>query len=115
MALVGLAATFLPQEILGHFGIHSHVAAQVAVQIMGALYLGFAMLNWMARANLIGGIYSRPVAVGNVLHFSVAALALIKAMMTTNGEPVVVTAAVIYSAFALLFARVLLVHPADAN
>lgn len=115
MALAGLAASFLPQELLGYAGMPADAVAQVAVQIAGALYLGFAMLNWMARANLIGGIYSRPVAVGNFSHFAIAAIALVKAAIAAQGQPAIVAAAVIYSVFALLFARVVFFHPAGDN
>ena len=47
-------------------------------QACGVLYLGFAILNWMAKDDLIGGIYSRPVAMGNFLHFFTIAMALVK-------------------------------------
>jgi hypothetical protein len=112
MALAGLAASFLPQELLGYAGQPADAVAQVAVQIAGALYLGFAMLNWMARANLIGGIYSRPVAVGNFSHFAIAAIALVKAAMAAQGQLTIVAAAVVYGIFAVLFARVVFFHPA---
>jgi hypothetical protein len=115
MALAGLAASFLPQELLGYAGLPADAVAQVAVQIAGALYLGFAMLNWMARANLIGGIYSRPVAVGNFSHFTIAAIALVKAAWAAQGQQVIVAAAVVYGIFALLFARVVFFHPAGDN
>ena len=39
-----------------------------------ALYLGFASLNWMAKDNLIGGIYSPPVAIGIFFAISMALL-----------------------------------------
>ena len=77
MGALGLAATFLPQEIAAYLG--ASTTLPLLIQILGALYLGFAMLNWMARTSLIGGIYSRPVASGNLVHFVVGALALAKA------------------------------------
>jgi hypothetical protein len=66
----------------------------------------------MARANLIGGIYSRPVAIGNFSHFAIAAIALVKAAMVVQGQSAIVAAAVVYGIFALLFARVVFFHPA---
>jgi hypothetical protein len=111
MAALGLLATFLPQEILAHAGADPRGFAVPAVQVAGALYLGFAILNWMAQGNLIGGIYSRPVAVGNLCHFAVAALALLKAVVAGQyGLPMVLGAAA-YSIFAILFAWVLFRHP----
>jgi hypothetical protein len=65
MTILGLGASFLPQEILAHYGSPTEGPGVLIIQIAGALYMGFAILNWMARANLIGGIYSRPVAFGS--------------------------------------------------
>jgi len=31
--------------------------------------LGFSILNWMSKASLIGGIYNKPLLIGNLLHF----------------------------------------------
>ena len=64
LGVVGAATTFLPQEILTRAGAAPVGFSVVLVQIAGALYLGFAVLNWMAQGNIIGGIYSRPVAIG---------------------------------------------------
>ena len=64
LGALGVVATFLPQEILVHGGTVPVALSVVVVQMAGALYLGFAMLNWMAQGNIIGGIYSRPVAIG---------------------------------------------------
>ena len=112
MAALGICATFFPQEILARAGCACGGAGVVVIQITGALYLGFAMLNWMARSNLIGGIYSRPVAVGNLIHFAVVAIALIKAVvggsLRTNET---IAACVVYSAFALWFGVVVFTHP----
>jgi hypothetical protein len=64
------------------------------------------MLNRMARANLIGGIYSRPVAVGNFLHFMVGALALLKEVLHGSRVEAVLAGAAVYSVFALWFGSV---------
>ena len=74
MAALGLAATFLPQEIAAYLG--ASTTLPLLIQILGALYVAFAMLNWTAKDSLIGGIYNRPIAIGNLVHFLIAALAL---------------------------------------
>ena len=48
------------------------------MQLLGALYIGFAMANWTAKDNAIGGIYSRPLSLANCVHFVAGALALLK-------------------------------------
>lgn len=111
MALVGIAATFLPQEILSYLGVEPRGFDVLQVQILGALYLGFAMLNWMARGNLIGGVYSRPVAMGNFLHFAVVAITLVKALAGGMRGGPILAGAVVYSAFAVWFGLVAFTHP----
>ena len=70
------------------------------------------MLNWMARHNLIGGVYSRPVAMGNMFHFVVAALALLKAVFGGSARSTEVMAAtLVYCVFAVWFGVVVFTHP----
>lgn len=109
MGAAGMMLSFLPQEVAGSLGMSE--AAAVILQLLGALYLGFAMINWTARANLIGGIYSRPVALGNLAHFVIAALALAKLSFKTPALHYLWVAALIYSAFAVLFAYVFFTTP----
>ena len=106
LGVLGAAATFLPQEILVYGGTRPTGASVLLVQIAGALYLGFAMLNWMAQGNIIGGIYSRPVAIGNLAHFTIGCLSLLKFVFAGQLAIGVVAAAAGYAAFAVLFAYV---------
>jgi hypothetical protein len=103
MALCGLAATFLPQEILARTGEGAGAILTLFVQLAGALYLAFAILNWMAKDSLIGGIYARPVSLGNLVHFLVGAITLIKAVVAGYRDPAIVGGAVMYSLFAVGF------------
>jgi len=79
LAGLGLACSFAPQELLGLVGATASPALVLGVQALGAAWLGFALLDWNARGAPFGGIYGRPVALGNFLHFAVIALALAKA------------------------------------
>ena len=74
MGLLGLGATFLPHELLAYLQQPDSALMALLVQLLGGLYLGFAMMNWMARDTLIGGIYNRPGALGNFLHFFIGAM-----------------------------------------
>lgn len=106
LGITGIALIFLPEEVATAFSWTE--GSSIVLQIMGALYFGFAMLNWMSKANLIGGIYNRPIAVGNATHFFVAALALLKFSFKS---PALIGVAVIYSVFAIAFGYVLFTHP----
>ena len=110
MAVMGLGMSFMPQEVLGMHGTAPDNATVLLLQMAGAVYLGFAMLNWMARGILIGGIYARPVALGNFLHFLMVAITLIKAAIAFAVVPLAVSAAV-FSVFAIWFGVVLFKPP----
>lgn len=110
MAVIGLAASFMPREVLGLHGTVPDNATVLFVQMAGAVYLGFAMLNWMARGILIGGIYARPVAAGNFLHFVMVAITLIKAALVFRAVPLMISAAV-FSVFAIWFGLVMFRPP----
>lgn len=110
MAIIGIAFSFLPQEVLGLHGTVPDTATVMLVQMAGAAYLGFAMLNWMARGILMGGIYAKPVAIGNALHFMMVAIMLVKAAFTFGAVPLMISAAV-FSTFAIWFGYVLFRPP----
>ncbi len=107
---LGLAASFAPQEILSSLDIIPWAQTVLLLQIMGALYLGFAILNWMARGVLIGGVYSRPLAIANFAHFGIVTMAMSK-MFAGNQDPLLLAGAVIYGVFAVWFGIVLFTHP----
>ncbi|HEY3404289.1 MAG TPA: hypothetical protein VGK59_12935 [Ohtaekwangia sp.] len=111
MGVVGVALTFAPQEVLTYLFKQPVTGSGVIIlQILGALYFAFAMVNWMAKANLIGGIYARPIAMGNMTHFVVGAFALLKGY-SASSEQVVLIAAIVYVVLGALFTKVLFTHP----
>lgn len=113
--LVGLIASFFPEEILNNAGLSPNATTTLFVQITGALYIGFAIMNWMAKTVLIAGIYARPLAMGNFAHFMIAAIALIKAAMHNPVSRYLLITAVVYSIFALLFGIILFTNPAKRS
>lgn len=111
MGSAGLAATFAPAELVRSLNLAPAVTAQVLVQLIGALYVGFAMVNWMARGSAIGGIYNRPLLLGNLAHFLVGGLALIKHVATGQRPAALVVATGVYLVFAVAFGRLLFTSP----
>lgn len=110
MGLFGLAGTFLPEEIIRSFNIEYSPFSMILLQVIGGLYLGFALLNWFTRSSRIGGIYNRPVVLGNMLHFIVVAFAMIRQLIDQfNFIFVLMTA--IYVVFAIWFGYVLRSNP----
>lgn len=115
MGILGGAATLLPQEILTRFGAQPDGVAALLVQIAGALYLGFAIQNWMAQGNLMGGIYGKPVALGNFVHFSMVALVLPRASVGGQLPLELLILAACYVILAVWFGLVVLNNPAKAS
>ena len=110
LAVLGLTTSLMPQEVLGLHGTVPDTPTLLLVQMTGALYLGFAILNWTARGILIGGIYARPVALGNFLHFAMVAVMLIKAAII-HGVAMLAISATVFSVFAIWFGVVMFKPP----
>ena len=112
LAIIGALLSFLPNEIATYFNVESNLITILFLQIMSALYLGFGILNWMAKGTLIGGIYNRPIAIGNLMHFGVGAIALVKVVsnIETHSE-IIISLTAVYLIFALLFAYVFKTNP----
>ena len=112
MALAGLALQFAPHEVLVAAGVSATAGAAAAAQVTGALYLGFAMLNWMSKGARIGGIYGRPLAMANLVHFVAAALALLK-HAASGASLLIWSVTAVYATFAAAFTFVTFTHPRD--
>jgi Na+-driven multidrug efflux pump len=111
LGTAGILLSFLPDEISAYFmNTSANGTYAVSLQLIGALYFAFAMVNWTSRANLIGGIYGRPIAIGNLTHFTIGALALLKAYSADFGVPILIIT-ILYSILAILFGVVFFRHP----
>ena len=116
LALIGISTIFLPNEILEYLQLSVSETLQLLMQIIGSLYFALAILNWMSKGSLIGGIYNRPIAMANLTHFVIAGLALIKGILANPSLSYVIwSIAIIYSIFAILFGIVAFKHPVSEN
>jgi hypothetical protein len=106
LAVPGLAALFAPQELLAYFGVPPSGFLPPLVQLFAAALLGIAMINWASKGSKVGGIYNRPIAVGNLMHFTVGAFTLVHVLMRGHAQPVVIVATVIYTCLAIAFGMV---------
>ena len=114
LAINGFLFTFFPNEIaVLLLGINSDNYIFILIlQILGALYLGFSILNWMSKTSLIGGIYNKPLLIGNLLHFFTASMALIKLTPAFYDHQLIFSYTIIYSLFTLSFGYVFFTNPA---
>tara|TARA_R110002051_G_scaffold290773_1_gene354435 strand:- start:64955 stop:65353 length:399 start_codon:yes stop_codon:yes gene_type:complete len=112
LAAIGILFSFLPNEVMEYLNVESTTITTLFFNILSALYLGFALLNWMAKGTLIGGIYNKPIAIGNLMHFGVGAIALIKVVSNIQIHPeILISLTIVYVIFALLFAYIIFVDP----
>ena len=49
LVLLGLPCVFAPDVVLRRLVGNTSTVAEIVVQLTGALYVGFAVLNWMSR------------------------------------------------------------------
>jgi hypothetical protein len=116
LAIIGILFSFLPNEIVDYLNIEPNIITLLFLKIMSALYLGFGILNWMAKGTLIGGIYNRPIAIGNLMHFGVGAIALVKISSNIQiHSEIIISLSAVYVIFALLFAYVFRTNPTNTE
>ncbi|MBV9069471.1 MAG: hypothetical protein JO093_03195 [Acidobacteria bacterium] len=106
LGIAGVAALFAPDEILRAAGIPSSPFLPPLVQLCAALLLGFAMTNWMTKGSRVGGIYNRPIAVGNLLNFAVGAITLDRFALRGHEAWPMLVFATVYTLFAVAFGLV---------
>jgi hypothetical protein len=112
LAIIGILLSFLPKEIANYLDVELNVITILFLKMLSALYLGFAILNWMAKGTLIGGIYNKPIAIGNLMHFGVGAIALVKIASNIQTQSVIIISlTAMYVIFALLFAYIFRTNP----
>ena len=112
LGAIGIIFTFIPDTILNQLNIDTNATTLFLIQIMGALYFAFGMLNWMSRESLTGGIYNRPIAVANFTHFFIAGLTLTKGLISNSNLPHIFwIVGLIYFLLCILYGVILFRNP----
>jgi hypothetical protein len=115
LAALGISASFLPQEILSGTAMPADRVTVALIQLAGALYVGFAMLNWSAKGALLGGIYGRPIVLANFAHFAIGGIVLVKIVAAGQVHVEAAVLTFVYVLFAAWFGFVLFGRgPTDA-
>ena len=109
LLVAGIALLFAPDMLLPRLVLGYPEAALWLGQLLGAAWLGMAILNWSNRSTLLGGIYGRPVVAANLAVYLVSALVLFRTVGRAGFSSVLWTlaaaAAVLAIAFAVLLFR----------
>jgi hypothetical protein len=115
LGLAGIIAAFAPQELLAALDASVTNPLSVVIQLMGALYFALALINWTAKDGTIGGIYGRPISLGNFAHFSVGTLMLAKYQFSAGAPALLGVVLIVYAVFALIFGWLVFVHSGIAS
>jgi len=104
-AILGFALLFTGAEVTtAVFGV---AVPEPFPSLLAAAFLGFAAMNWIARHNILGGIYGRAVVAANQTHFVIGALVLVKPLLTGMITAPRIVMAVFYFVGAGFFIRLL--------
>ncbi len=110
LGLLGLLALFTPEELLKTLGLPFTNPLPVVIQLAGALYCSFALMNWTAKDNIIGGIYLRPISLANFAHFMIGALSLLKYQLSDAATTSLWVVLIGYVMFAVIFTWLVFFH-----
>ena len=103
LGLAGVFALFAPDVLLAIVGVPLANPLSVSIQLLGALYFSMALMNWTAKDSAIGGIYARPVSLGNFAHFFIGTLLLANYLLSKGFNVSILLMLVMYVIFASLF------------
>lgn len=103
LGLAGIFTLFAPEVLLAMLGTPLTNSSSVLIQLIGALYFSMALMNWTAKDSTIGGIYARPVSVGNFAHFFTGTLLLIRYQLSNEFNLSMLLLLVVYAIFGFLF------------
>lgn len=106
MCLAGAAGLFAPHELLVVNGVAPTGSMPLLMQLFAAVMLGAAINNWMAKGSAMGGIYNKPLALANLLHFATGGLTLLKVLLRGPFTTTLAIATAVYCLFALGFGLV---------
>lgn len=111
LGALGVILSFMPEEFLSFFGLDILPLTVLIMQLAGSLYLALAILNWMSKNSLIGGIYSRPLLIANLVHFMVSSITIVKFSVQILNSSLLILAS-IYILFTFTFIYAFMTNPA---
>lgn len=111
MAIAGIGVLFLGDEVTALLNIQS---SPLINALLAALFFGFATTNWHSKNLTIGGVYGRPLVLGNLSHTLIGSISLIKIANDTSTSTTIILT-IIYSIFALAFTWLMYTHPKTNN
>lgn len=112
LGISGLILSLAPDFLWESQNVKVTPIILVFTQILGALYLSFAILNWSARDNLLGGIYNRSIILANFTHYLVGFISFLEVqILNYNVIYKICLLALIYCTFSISFGIMLITNP----
>ena len=103
LGTVGIFALFAPENLLTLLSAPIASPLPTLIQMLGALYFSMSLINWTAKDSAIGGIYARPVSLGNFSHFFSGMFILGNYLLTKEFNIFTLLIALVYAVLAFLF------------
>ena len=104
--LLGTIFTFLPQETALFIGDDITDGANLIIyQLSGAALLGIGLLNYMGRGMILGGIYGKPLLLGNLVYHLTAGITCIRFAMTAESWHLYAIAVMTYTLISFGFIK----------
>ncbi len=114
-SLLGITCSFLPQEILEFLTLEATATAVFLIKVLGAFYLGWAILNYMIRDITMGGIYGRPIIISNLAYYGTCTILLLKEVTRPiEIQPYLFIGIAVYCVMSISYYRVLRYNPAKS-
>jgi hypothetical protein len=109
----GIGLLFAPDVLLPRLLPGFPTAAAWLGQWLGAAWLAMALLNWMLRTVLMGGIYGRPIVMANLVLYVISALSLFRVLWSGRATQGLWFVLAPTAVFAVAYGALLLRGPFD--
>lgn len=103
--ILGILFTFLPQEAGRFLATASPASAVLFIQLLGAALFAIGLMNYMGRNAILGGIYGKPILLGNMVFHFIAALELIRYVFNSHAIEILWIPAILYAFLAAGFIK----------
>ena len=87
LGIFGAGLLFAGDEVARRIAPGAAPVVEVVVQLLGGAWLGVATIDWFTRGLTIGGIYGRPIVLGNLTLYLVTAATALKAAQVSPADP----------------------------
>ena len=94
----------LPELTVAPFGAVLDPAGALVARLYGAMHMGLALINWLAR-DLVEAAGRRAVAAGNLVYFALAAVVAATGVLLGAANALILINTAVFGLLALAFAR----------